>query len=63
MNNVIKILVDELSMIYCDNCKNQGHYFCGDECLCDGCNHKQINWEISDEFANEIATKILAVKQ
>ncbi len=48
------ILKNELSYIYCHNCKNNGN-----DNVCDYCHRKSMSWEISDSCADKIADKIL----
>ena len=48
--------MDELSSIYCYNCKNDL-----DEDLCGDCHRKYMNWRLSESAAEEIADKIMKV--
>lgn len=53
---ITKLLMDELSSIYCYNCKNDL-----DEDLCGDCHRKYMNWLLSESAAEEITDKILEV--
>ena len=53
---ITKLLMDELSSIYCYNCKNDL-----DEDLCGDCHRKYMNWRLSESAAEEIADKIMKV--
>ena len=53
---ITKLLMDELSSIYCYNCKNDLN-----EDLCGDCHRKYMNWLLSEPAAEEIADKILEV--
>lgn len=53
---ITKLLMDELSSIYCYNCKNDL-----DEDLCGDCHRKYMNWRLSKSSAEEITDKILEV--
>lgn len=53
---ITKLLIDELSSIYCYNCKNDLN-----EDLCGDCHRKYMNWLLSESAAEEIADKILEV--
>lgn len=51
---ISKIIYDCLGYIYCNNCRNDG-----DEEVCQWCNRKAMEWEISEECAEEIADAII----
>lgn len=49
------LLCNELSDIYCHNCKNS----CTQKC--DTCHRKNMNWELSETAAAELVEKILNI--
>lgn len=49
-DKIIEILMEELSVIYCDSC--DGEY-------CEDCNRKEMNWGIGYHKAEKIADRIL----
>ena len=61
---IIKILMEELSGVYCNNCRFND--INEDEAIekfgyygCDGCCRKCMGWEISEKTVKAIAEKIL----
>ena len=55
---IAKILTDELSYCYCDNCEFGNWDKCQDT-RCDDCHRKYQNWRLSQNTAEEIADKII----
>lgn len=53
IEEITKILLDEFSSVYCYHCAAD------DECCCDECHIKYINWKLSEYSAIQIAEKIL----
>lgn len=53
IDTISRILEEELSYAYCDNCK---HDMVDDEC--EGCHRKYQNWALSGDSAANIAEKI-----
>lgn len=51
--SIESIIEEELSYIYCHNCKYNDN-----EEKCDDCNRKKMEWSISKETAISIANKI-----
>ena len=51
---IIEYIKNEMSNIYCYNCKHDQ-----DEEGCEWCHRKNMNWHISDEKAEEMATEII----
>lgn len=54
IDTIRRILEDELSYVYCDNCK---HGMEDDEC--ESCHRKYQNWALSEDSAVSIAEKIV----
>ena len=52
---IIEILKNNLSYVYCDSCE----FNLESEC-CDYCHRKSMNWGISTAFAEAIADAILS---
>ena len=50
-----KILLENFERIYCGACRYNEY----DGNHCDYCDRESMGWEISDEFAEEIAGKII----
>ena len=51
---IANIIYDELSYIYCFNCRNED-----DDDSCEVCYRKYMNWAIGKSTAEEIADKII----
>ena len=51
---IIKILIDNLSYVYCYNCSGEL-----DDNNCDDCHRKYMNWQISQKYAEKITDEIL----
>ena len=56
IDTISKILEEELSYAYCDNCK----YDIGDD-VCEDCHRKYSSWALGEDAAVEIAGKIIEV--
>ena len=54
IDTISRILEEELSYVYCDNCK----YGMEDD-ECEGCHRKYQNWALSEDSAVNIAEKII----
>lgn len=61
-NKIVDLLLDELSYIYCDNCKFNDVKGT-EEAPCDECHRKNMHWEASDKFCQQIANKIIDIKE
>lgn len=57
-NRIAKILTDELSYCYCDNCEFGNWDKYQDE-NCEGCYRKYQNWRLSENTAKSIAKQII----
>lgn len=55
----IEFLMNELSRVYCHNCKGNDNNAESD--FCDDCHRKYMNWEISRNTAERIADKAAEV--
>ena len=54
IDTISRILEEELSYVYCDDCKHNLEY---DEC--EDCHRKYMNWALSRDSAVNIAEKIV----
>jgi hypothetical protein len=57
---ISKIIYEELSYIYCDNCRHVYAYKNEEIDPCEECHRKYMQWEISESFCNAIAERITA---
>lgn len=51
---IIKILNSHVGCAYCHNCQNKDN-----DNICDYCNRKSFNWELSENTAENIANEII----
>ena len=57
MKEAIKtLLLQELSSVYCDTCANSE-----DENRCDECHRKAMQWSLSEDSADKLASAILDI--
>ena len=56
VSKVKKILFDKLDYIHCGNCR-----FNDDDTRCEECHRKNMNWEISEDTAENLAEKIYKI--
>lgn len=54
IDTISRILEEELSYVYCYNCK----YDPGDD-ECEDCHRKYISWSLGEDAASSIAEKII----
>ena len=62
--DIATLLFTELNHIYCDTCRFMNLSSEESERIygydgCDGCIRKSMSWEISEEYANRLADKII----
>ena len=55
IEKLCKILKQEFPWVFCDTCINEKHKNCGE---CSKKKLQEINWELSDDAALEIALRI-----
>ena len=55
---ITKILIDQLSYAYCDNCE-WGNWDKYQDTKCDDCHRKYQNWKLSENTAKTIAKQII----
>lgn len=53
---IAKIIYEYVGCIYCNNCRHKGN-----EEICQWCNRKAMEWEISEEFSEKVADTIIKV--
>jgi len=61
---ISKIIFEELSYIYCTNCRfaDENYDYTQEDFNsdpCEDCYRKMMNWEISEQFSDELADKII----
>ena len=55
-DKIVKILMDNLSSVYCDTCGPR------EEDDCEYCHRKSMMWGLSENTARKLARKIMEVK-
>lgn len=63
IDNIVKILEEELSYIYCYNCKHNDMTIEDENDPCEDCHRKYMEWQLSNESAVNIAEKILKIME
>lgn len=61
-DKIAEILYDELNEVYCSTCDNKDascDEFGGNFHPCWTCRKEQVNWKLSDKYAEQLAEKIL----
>lgn len=59
MKQFTDYIENELSSVYCYNCKGNDNDV--EQDFCDDCHRKYMNWEISDYTANKIAERAFEI--
>lgn len=58
-NQIVDILLNKLESVYCNNCSSNKLKSSDEDCYCEECHRKNMNWSISEKTAKQIAKEIL----